>query len=73
MEGAGGAHLFEELVVGLFGGADFDGFHHFAGGDDDAAEDSGWGAGHCWRGLGVDGEVTGMNGLNGYRRYVSLS
>ena len=33
------AHLFEELVVGLFGGADFDGLHHFAGRDDDAAED----------------------------------
>ncbi len=53
--GWGRAHLFEELVVGLFGGADFDGLHHFAGGDDDAAEDLGWGAGHCWRGLGVDG------------------
>lgn len=33
------AHLFEELVVGLFGGADSDGLHHFAGRDDDAAED----------------------------------
>lgn len=34
-------HLFEKFVVGLFGGADFDGLHHFAGGDDDAADDFG--------------------------------
>lgn len=32
------AHLFEEFVVGLFGGADFDRLHHSAGGDDDAAD-----------------------------------
>ena len=40
------AHFFEEPVVGLFGGADFDRLHHFAGGDDDTAEDSGWDSRH---------------------------
>lgn len=42
----GNQYLSEVLVVGLFGGADFDGAHHFAGGDDDAAEDFGRAAGH---------------------------
>lgn len=46
-ERSGMRNFFEELVVGLFGGADFDGLCHFAGGDDDAAEDFGWGARHC--------------------------
>lgn len=34
----GGLYLSEEGVVDLFGDADFDGFHHLAGGDDGAAE-----------------------------------
>ena len=38
-------YLFEKAVVGLFGGAYFYRFHHFAGGDDDAADEFGW-AGH---------------------------
>lgn len=37
------AHFFEEIVVGLFGGADLDRLHHFAGGDDDPAD-------NFWRG-----------------------
>ena len=36
-------YLFEEGVVGLFGGADFDCAHHLAGGDDYAAEGLGRG------------------------------
>lgn len=36
-------YLSEEGVVDLFGGANFDGFHHLAGGDDGAAEGLGWG------------------------------
>lgn len=40
-------YLFEEAVVGLFGGAYFYRLHHFAGGDDDAADEfEWWGAGH---------------------------
>ena len=50
--GGGRTDFFEELVVGLFGGADFDGAGHFAGGDDDAAEDFGGGAGHGGWGAG---------------------
>ena len=38
----GEADLVEEIVVDLFCGADFHCAHHFAGGDDDAAEDLGW-------------------------------
>ena len=41
-------HLFKECVVGLFGGADFDGLHHFAGGDDDAADHFGGHGGVSW-------------------------
>ncbi len=62
-EGKGREHLFEKAVVGLFGGAHFDGFHHLAGGDDDAAEDLGRGAGHLGVGAGV-----GSNGLEGAGR-----
>lgn len=49
--------LFEKVVVGLFGGADFDGLHHFAGGDDDAAEGFWRGTGH---GVGLDGVWDGI-------------
>lgn len=35
-KGGRGTCFAEEGVVGLVGGADFDGFHHAAGGDDDA-------------------------------------
>ena len=32
-------HFFQKAIIGLFCGADFDCAHHFAGGNDDAAED----------------------------------
>ena len=45
------------MVVDLFCGADFYGAHHFAGGDDDAAEGLG-GSGHAgwesWGGVSFD-------------------
>ena len=34
----GVCYFLEKAVVDLFGGADFHGAHHFAGGDDDTAE-----------------------------------
>lgn len=36
-------YLFEKGIVDLFCGADFYSAHHFAGGNDDAAEGLGWG------------------------------
>ncbi len=51
--GKGGRYFFEKVVVDLFCGADFYGAHHFAGGDDDAAEGLG-GSGHGgWEGWGI--------------------
>ena len=57
----GNGYLFEKSVVGLFGGADFDRFRHFAGGDDDAAEGFWGGAGHCL-GFGGRGALSGVFG-----------
>lgn len=42
----------------MFGGADFYRLHHLAGGDDDAADEFGWGAGH--RGCGFWGLEGGI-------------
>ena len=61
-------YLFEEAVVGLFGGAYFYRLHHFAGGDDDAADEFGWwGAGHgvcvCVWFLGLKGVIVWKGGL----------
>ena len=54
--GGNGRYLFEKMVVDLFCGADFYGAHHFAGGDDDAAEGFGRG-GHGRSCVLIDGLI----------------